>query len=812
MGLLGAILISSFIIVNLAYQQNAIQQIETSLDVAKRVFNRLIEADARRLSESAFFLASDYGFKQVIATQDKQTILSALDNLQQRIGADGAMVVSLDLKLRADTAHPNQSGDFFAPDAIRQAKLAGKATSIVLLDGKPYQMVVVPIMAPDLISWLCVNFKISHILVDELQQLTQTHISLLQIWHPDQMSLLNSTLEDSTSQALLGELPRVNWRTHDSLSLHLEQISYISSIVNLASNDQVSIIAVLQKSLDKELIPFKRLEWFLFAIAAVSLLLALIGSLIVARSVSKPVSKLLSGVRQVDKGRYDYRIEVNRVDELGELGLAFNEMAIRKGQQEALRQAKESAESASQAKSEFLANMSHELRTPLNSILGYAQLLKRNRLSPEKQVKSLDTIEQSGQHLLGLINEILDLSKIEAGQLVLQSAGFDFKMMLNSVADTIYSRAKTKQLNLETDFSSVTNAWLISDEKRLKQVLINLLDNAVKYTESGTILFKVEIEAGKYRFIVEDTGIGIAKQHIEYIFTSFHQLDNHSKGYIEGTGLGLAISEQLVILLGGRLQVSSQVGVGSRFWFELELSSANQAAQTEPAAFDQRVVTTLNGNRCKILIVDDEADNRNLLIDMLTPFGFELYQAVDGQECIQQTHVQKPDLILMDSKMPVMNGLEACKKIRNSAEINQIKIIAVSANAYQHHRQQCLDAGANDFLAKPLQLEHLLTMIARYTGLEPVYETNNSPEPVVQSEISDIETQHLPPVKYLERILGLAEQGDIQGVREQLEELVKNNGNDQAFVKKLNTYAENFQINNICQLLKQVVSQQGKNP
>jgi len=792
----------------MAYKQNANQQIKTSLDVAKRVFNRLIEVQAQRLSENVFLLASDFGFKQVIATQDHKTIISALENLQQRIGADAAMLVSLDLQLRADTAHPDKTGAFFASNVVKQAQQAGKANSIILIDGKPYQMVVVPILAPDVIGWLCVSFKISHMLVDELQQLTQAHVSILQIWHPDRVSLLTSSLPESTSQALLKKSSNLDWRSLDSQLLTVDQNRYINLITNLASSDQISIIAVLQKSLDNELISFNRLQWLLLGIGLVSLLLAFLGSLLVARSVSRPVNKLVSGVREVGKGHYDSRIQVNSADEIGELGLAFNEMAIRKGQQEALQQAKESAESASQAKSEFLANMSHELRTPLNSILGYAQLLKRNSLSPSKQISALETVEKSGQHLLSLINEILDLSKIEAGHLQLQPTTFDLHRMLNNIVETMRTRAESKGLAFEFDFFLKTAQWLITDEQRLYQVLMNLLENAIKYTESGEVIFIVEMIAGKHRFSVADTGIGIAQEHLSDIFTSFHQL-HKTQSYVEGTGLGLAISEQLVRLLGGQLQVNSQLGLGSKFWFDLKLPSTEQADIAETILSDVRIITAMKGNKRKILISDDETDNRNLLVDMLTPFSFELHEAINGQDCIEQALAWKPDLILMDSRMPVVDGLEACRRIRTTEEIKKIRIIAISANVYEHHRQLCLEAGADDFLSKPLQLQQLLEMIARHTNLEPIYEISN---PETLPKINGIDKDYsYPPNIYLERLLVSAEQGDIQEIRKQLDELKQLDSNHLVFIEQLKSLANDFQINKICQLLNLAIKKGSKN-
>lgn len=789
------------------FKQSTKDQIEQQLNVAKQVFIRLLDVQTQHLSANAYLLSSDFSFKRVVATQDQQTIESALENLLQRIGADTAMLVSLQQQVLANTHQPDNDTASFISNLIQQAQQHGTANAIVMLEGTPQQMVVTPIMAPDIIAWLCVSFKISNIQLQEFSQLTQADISLLLTVGNGPPTLINSSLPEKRNHALQESLSQVNWHNKKVFSLPLGTNQYLSSTLNLSKTSEFVVFALVQKSLDQELRPFYRMQWFLLVITLLSLCLAYIGSVIVARSVSRPVKALAKGVREVGKGNYDYRIHLNRSDEIGELGAAFNDMAGSQKRQVALRLAKESAESASQAKTDFLANMSHELRSPLNSILGYAQLLQQQNINSDsgtpQQHKALRTIEHSGNHLLALINEILDLSKIEAGQLQLQHADFDLDELLQQLAEMMQTRAVGKGLNLSYKIVLQGASWVKSDPQRLRQILMNLLDNAIKYTQSGEIDFKVRCEQNNsFSFSVSDTGIGIASEHLPDIFTSFHQL-HQTQGYIEGTGLGLAISDRLVKLLGGELKVSSTLGQGSRFWFELNLNTARQTSQP-PKNLASPISNNL-GKQQKILIADGIADNRALLFDILSPLGFQLAEVSNGLECMQQAENWPADIILLNSNLAVIDGLEVCRRIRANVALQSIVIIAISANVFGNHQQCCLEAGANDFLAKPFQLETLLGLLARYTGMQ------GENEKIVPENAIKSTKLHYPAIDYLRRLQDFAEQGDIHRVRQLNTEISQLAPEVTLFTQQLNDLINGFKINKIRQLLNDALTETLKN-
>ncbi|MEO6862878.1 MAG: ATP-binding protein, partial [Microcoleus sp.] len=494
--------------------------------------------------------------------------------------------------------------------------------------------------------------------------------------------------------------------------------------------------------------------------------------------------------------------------------------------------AEAAAQDASRAKSEFLANMSHELRTPLNGILGYAQIFKRDKHLSAQQQEGIGVIHRCGEHLLALIEDILDLSKIEARKMEIVPTEFDFLDFIQSITAIFRIRASQKNIAFNCEYLSSLPAAIFADEKKLRQILINLIGNALKFTERGGVTFKVSVvdcvrdgartevlttnlgrtsvltKNVKFRFQVEDTGIGITADELPKIFAPFEQVGN-SPRHTEGTGLGLAISHQLVEIMGGELKVESTLGRGSIFSFELELLAVDRPDKNKK--YYPKNIKGFKGTNKKILVADDRWENRSVLIHLLEPLGFEIIEATNGQDCVRKALEFLPDCILIDLVMPVMDGFEAMRKIRNFPQLQNVVAIGTSASIMEAEKQESVAAGCNAFIPKPIRAEELLNCLQVHLGLEWIYDELQYPN--AESEVfhnqSQIQPEKIiaPPADEIALLFDLAMMGDLGGIQKQAEKLAKLDVKYVSFANHLNELAKNFEEEKILEFVEQYRNQ-----
>jgi signal transduction histidine kinase/CheY-like chemotaxis protein len=498
--------------------------------------------------------------------------------------------------------------------------------------------------------------------------------------------------------------------------------------------------------------------------------------ILTARWITLPILTLNSSTKAQG-------VLLERTDKVGDLAHSFNYMVSQlqetfqtlekrvKERTAELAKAKEKAEVANQAKSAFLANMSHELRSPLNAILGFTQIMIRSQTLPQEHIENLNIISRSGEHLLTLINQVLDLSKIEAGHMSLNEKNFDLYRLLDEVIDMFQLKANDKHLQLLFERQASVPQYVRTDEVKLRQVLINLLNNALKFTNEGTIYVRIKpVETYKLMFEVEDTGPGIAPAELDNLFKAFVQTQTGQQTQ-EGTGLGLAISRQFIQYMGGDIQVESQEGRGTIFKFDIRVNLVEASEVAEPDKRLQRRVIALEAGQphYHILIVDDKWTNRQLLIKLLKPLGFEVREAANGLEAIEIWKEFEPQLIWMDMRMPVMDGYEATQKIKATTKGQATAIIALTASTLSEQQTIALSAGCDDFLRKPFREADIFELMKKHIGVRYVYE--EVVETIAPTQVLTPEMLTVLPSEWITALREAAERADADVIYELLEQI-----------------------------------------
>jgi PAS domain S-box-containing protein len=470
--------------------------------------------------------------------------------------------------------------------------------------------------------------------------------------------------------------------------------------------------------------------------------------------------------------------------------------------------ARDAAEAANKAKSSFLANMSHELRTPLNAILGFSRMIRDDPRLNRDFHESLDIINGSGEHLLGLINDVLEMAKIEAGRLQLDSATFDLGNLIRDVIELMRVRCEEKGLKLTLDQSSTFPRYIRGDEGRLRQVLLNLLGNAVKFTEQGGVTVRLRTlnnSTTRLQIEVEDTGPGIRAEEQELVFSPFVQLTENATR--SGTGLGLAISRQFIEMMGGHISVKSEPGAGALFHIELPLDDINESdISNNHNERSGRVIGLARGQPAwRILIAEDQRDNQLLLRRLMRDLGIEVRLAENGRECVELFRLWQPHLIWMDRRMPIMDGIEATRRIRQLPGGNKVKIIAVTASVFDEQRKKLLEAGMDDFVSKPYLFEELYDCMANHLGLNYLYadETAAASE---QALPLTVELLASTTAKQLQQLRLALESLEIARIHDVLEKITSENGE---LGRALQPLVEQFDYPTILDLLDKLAENQG---
>ena len=685
-------------------ERNAQRVVSDELAASAVVFDRTWQLRTEQLEASAGLLAHDFGFRAAVATHDTATVASALENLRRRLGAHRGFALDGEGRVLASV------GDGAAARAFAGWIGDDGDSGVLLLPDGPYQAVAAPVMAPGHVGGVVFASRLDSQEMAALVRLSPIAFRpqvLVQArggrWTAGAEDLSDAELAHAAAVVRAG--PRAQVRA-------VRIGPWIEVVRPLRTLGEGRAALVLRYPLAEALAPYRGLLALLLLFGAAGLALIAAGAWMLAQETTRPISALTRAAKRLERGQQAKVAVVGR-DEIASLSRTFNSMAdgILK-REAALELARQAAEAANSAKSEFLANMSHEIRTPLNGVLGMAQVMAMSA-TDEVQSKRLATIRQCGEALLEILNSILDLSKIEAGQMEIEAADFDLAAAVAAATDPFAVLAAQKGVDFAVEIDAQAAGHRIGDALRLRQVLANLCSNAVKFTSSGKITVRVIPRGGRVAFEVADTGLGVPADRQKDIFDKFAQVDASTTRRFGGTGLGLAICRELVSRMGGQIVLKSRLGKGSTFRFTLPLP---RAAQTTQAAEDPVATALTEGPALRVLVADDNEINRQIVAALLEPFGLDLTLVADGREAVEAIERTPFDLVLMDIQMPGMNGVEATRRIREreaAQGLAHTPILALSANVMTHQIKEYLGAGVDGVVAKPIQAQRLAEAMAQ---------------------------------------------------------------------------------------------------
>ena len=691
------------------------------------------------------------------------------------------------------------------------ATLAGSASDVIIHpEGRTMVLLGVPIVERDTLAGAVIGAVDPSRLRDLLQRLSGNWAVSATIVDGTGLVIASTTPGVAPYSGYQNRLPSPGQHYRSNLFLRVPELARNVSIMRrwqdseYVAFDQLGQFSAWSLVLEAPVAPYQDALNARYQSMMLLMLLIIVGTILLSAAVSRRILSSLTQLTAVTENLPDKVVRqeelewpestINEIDSLircfretsAHLAGSFRELQVANRQ---LLSAKTEAEAANRAKTEFLANISHDLRTPLNGILGYAQILARDGSLDDRTREAVSIIERSGNHLLNLINDILDVSRIEADKLTLSLRPFELGGLLEDITDIVSLHARRKGLALSAEIAEGLPQVVVGDEKRLRQVLLNLLNNAVKFTDQGTIAFRVGTDHGRFRFEVQDTGIGIPEGQLAEIFSPFKQLTKHVQSE-EGTGLGLAIVKRLVDMMDGRVEVESEPGQGSCFRVTVLLPESDEA----PERSAEELPSGYKGRRRTILVVDDKVENRSVLLGTLEPIGFRVLEATDGEEGLASIRTERPDLVFLDLVMPRIDGFDAVRAIRSNPDLDGIRVVAISASVAETIRSECLRIGFDDFLPKPFRQADLLESIRRLIGVEWVTRTR-------QAEPTEAAQEASPPsLERIDDLIAIVATGNIRSIVAAAERL----GEDPAtssFAERVIGLAQEFQINRLTDFL-----------